>query len=104
MKCEKCGSEMVYMIYTSFCPNDCDKEEKESPKRWYTLCTVEDIGTQAVFLFSDDLEKIKEEMTYYNYKIVAEVEPLGEVTIYHGGACFPYICHEGIKILKEVTA
>jgi len=30
MKCEKCKAEMISMIYTWFCPNDCDKAPKNA--------------------------------------------------------------------------
>ena len=31
MRCADCGAEMVPMIFTSFCPNDCDRKKEVQP-------------------------------------------------------------------------
>lgn len=40
MNCPTCGSKMVEMFFSSFCPNNCDKQIKEEEKAEdYVACT-----------------------------------------------------------------
>lgn len=46
MKCDKCGGEMVQMIYTSFCKAECDKareyERADKAKRMLEIEVASD--------------------------------------------------------------